>query len=77
MRKFVNSLLMLIFIWFQVLAIVPVIFVIICLFLVILPIYEKPWEVVVGTFITLTGIPAYYLGVEWRDKPQWFTRGLS
>ncbi|KAK9504604.1 hypothetical protein O3M35_010905 [Rhynocoris fuscipes] len=53
--------------------VIPVAFVIICVFLVVLPIYEKPYEVGMGVLITLTGFPAYYLGVVCQNKPKWFT----
>ncbi|XP_018323198.1 Y+L amino acid transporter 2 [Agrilus planipennis] len=52
--------------------IVPVTFVIICIFLLILPCVEAPYVVGIGTLITLSGIPAYYAGVFWKNKPKWF-----
>ncbi|XP_054257338.1 large neutral amino acids transporter small subunit 1-like [Macrosteles quadrilineatus] len=51
---------------------IPIFFIIICLFLVFLPIYYKPLEVAVAVAITLTGVPAYFIGVRWTNKPQWF-----
>lgn len=54
--------------------IVPIIFVIICIFLLIMPCLEAPFEVGMGLLITLSGIPAYYLGVLWKNKPEWFQR---
>ncbi|KAE8574048.1 Y+L amino acid transporter 2 [Halyomorpha halys] len=53
---------------------VPISFVIICIFLVTVPIFEKPFEVGVGILITLSGLPAYYFGVVYQNKPAWFTR---
>lgn len=51
---------------------VPITFVVICIFLIILPCVEAPYEVGMGTLITLTGVPAYYLGVRWKNKPAKF-----
>lgn len=53
---------------------VPVTFVIICIFLLILPCYEAPFEVGMGVLITVSGIPAYYFGVYKKEKPQWYNR---
>lgn len=54
--------------------VVPITFIIICIFLVVVPIFEKPAEVSAGILITLTGLPAYYFGVVCQKKPLWFTR---
>lgn len=62
---------------FQVSLVVPISFVIICIFLVTVPIFEKPFEVGVGILITLSGLPAYYFGVVYQNKPAWFTRMFS
>ncbi|XP_058809097.1 Y+L amino acid transporter 2 [Phymastichus coffea] len=51
---------------------VPISFVIICAFLVLVPCYEKPFEVGMGVIITLSGIPAYLIGVAWKNKPSEF-----
>ncbi|XP_059490385.1 large neutral amino acids transporter small subunit 2 [Neocloeon triangulifer] len=55
----------------------PIIFVFICAFLVILPIFDKPLDTGMGILITLSGIPAYLIGVKWQNKPKWFNRGLG
>ncbi|XP_063909553.1 Y+L amino acid transporter 2 [Zophobas morio] len=49
--------------------IVPIAFVLICIFLIILPCFEAPIEVGMGALITLSGVPVYYFGVVWQDKP--------
>lgn len=41
----------------------------ICAFLVFMPIYVRPYEVGAGLLITATGIPAYLVGVYWQNKP--------
>ncbi|KAL0271841.1 UNVERIFIED_CONTAM: hypothetical protein PYX00_008808 [Menopon gallinae] len=56
---------------------VPVIFVIICIFLVCVPCYVRPYEVGVGVLITLSGIPCYLIGVQWQKKPAWFRQWLA
>ena len=48
---------------------IPIIFVFICAFLVIVPCYARPYEVGMGVLITLSGIPAYIIGVAWKKKP--------
>ncbi|KAK9702741.1 Amino acid permease [Popillia japonica] len=54
--------------------IVPIIFIIICFFLIVMPCVEAPFEVGMGVLITLSGIPAYYFGVKWTDKPAGFIK---
>lgn len=56
---------------------VPIVFVIICIFLIILPCWESPYEVGMGTLITISGIPAYYLGVCWKNKPREFNKFMG
>lgn len=51
---------------------VPIIFVFICIFLIIVPTYRVPQEVGMGAFITLTGVPFYFLCVAWKRKPERF-----
>ncbi|XP_077296852.1 L-type amino acid transporter minidiscs [Arctopsyche grandis] len=49
----------------------PIIFFIICTFLVTFPFYVSPFEVGVGlAFITL-GIPVYLVTIYWTNKPHW------
>ncbi|XP_018569638.1 large neutral amino acids transporter small subunit 1 [Anoplophora glabripennis] len=55
---------------------IPVIFLLCCVFLVLFPIPTQPWNTVIGAAITLSGVPVYYLGVKWKDKPRWYHRGL-
>lgn len=50
--------------------VVPVVFVLICAFLIIVPCYVAPFEVGMGLGITLLGVPVYYFGVEWKNKPK-------
>lgn len=51
---------------------VPILFVGICIFLIIVPIYQVPMEVGMGALITLSGVPFYLICVAWKKKPVWF-----
>lgn len=51
---------------------VPIIFVGICIFLIIVPCFQVPMEVGMGLLITLAGIPFYLAGVAWKKKPKCF-----
>uniref|UniRef100_A0A1Q3EZK6 Putative amino acid transporter n=2 Tax=Culex tarsalis TaxID=7177 RepID=A0A1Q3EZK6_CULTA len=55
---------------------IPVVFVIICAFLIVVPCYVAPYEVGMGVAITVAGIPVYLIGVAWKDKPESFERAL-
>lgn len=56
---------------------IPITYVVVSLFLVVLPCYVRPYEVGMGVGITLLGIPVYYLCVVWQTKPVWFQNSLS
>ncbi|XP_012266786.1 Y+L amino acid transporter 2 [Athalia rosae] len=51
---------------------VPVTFVLVCAFLILVSFWEAPFAVGMGVLITLSGVPAYYVGVVWKNKPQSF-----
>ncbi len=53
---------------------IPIMFLIISAFLVSLPAYVRPLEVGAGLLITASGIPVYFLGVYWKNKPMWFQK---
>lgn len=42
--------------------------------LVLLPSYDSPKNLLVGILITLAGIPVYYVGVYWKNKPAFYQR---
>lgn len=58
---------------------IPIFFVLVCLFLLIVPCYEAPYEVGMGVLITLTGIPVYLIFIAkvlpW--KPLWSTDAMG
>jgi len=56
---------------------IPVVFLLVCTFLVFLPLYVRPLEVGMGLLITACGIPVYYVFVAWRSKPRTFTEALN
>ncbi|VEN59340.1 unnamed protein product [Callosobruchus maculatus] len=49
----------------------PIIFLVICAFLVTFPCYVSPVEVSVGLAFIFCGIPVYYLTIGWTNKPYW------
>ena len=52
----------------------PIIFFIICAFLVTFPCYVSPWEVGVGLVFIVCGIPVYLVTIAWKSKPLWLQR---
>lgn len=57
-------------------AVIPIFFVLVCAFLIVVPCFDAPWEVFYGVVFTVAGIPFYYLGVAWKNKPDWFQRKI-
>ncbi|XP_078607429.1 large neutral amino acids transporter small subunit 1-like isoform X1 [Branchiostoma floridae x Branchiostoma japonicum] len=55
----------------------PIFFVLACMFLVIVSIYETPIQCLVGFGIILSGLPVYFVGVWWKAKPKWLVDGLD
>lgn len=49
--------------------IIPVIFIILCVVLVLLPSIEEPMNLVVGLLMTFSGVPVYYACIKWKSKP--------
>jgi len=54
--------------------IVYILFLFICLFLVIIPLYSAPQDIGIGLLIIVLGVPVYWLGVCWERKPQAFQK---
>ncbi|CAG9858292.1 unnamed protein product [Phyllotreta striolata] len=55
----------------------PITFLVICTFLVILPCYVSPVEVGVGVALILCGIPVYMVTIWWQNKPAIMRRAFD
>lgn len=55
----------------------PITFLVVCAFLVTFPFYVSPWETGMGIFITLTGIPVYFLTIFWQNKPKIYKKTIG
>lgn len=51
---------------------VPISFIVVCIFLLIVPCFDAPMEVAMGVVFTIIGIPFYFAGVAWKHKPRWY-----
>lgn len=54
----------------------PVSFVLACLFLIIVSFWKTPVECAIGFGIIATGVPVYVVGVWWKTKPGWLQQGI-
>lgn len=55
----------------------PIIFFIICTFLVTFPCYVSPFEVGVGLAFIALGVPVYLVTIYWTDKPRWLVNASN
>ncbi len=53
---------------------IPITFIIIVAFLVLLPFYVDPVVIGMALLITAAGIPVYLVGVVWKNKPTWLIK---
>lgn len=51
--------------------ILPVTFVLVCAFLVVFGAIAQPMDTLIGFAISLSGIPIYFVGIYWENKPAW------
>ncbi|XP_038839795.1 large neutral amino acids transporter small subunit 1-like [Salvelinus namaycush] len=55
----------------------PVSFVVVCVFLIVVSFWKTPVECGIGIGIITTGVPVYFFGVWWQKKPSWIINGIS
>lgn len=55
----------------------PLVFLTVCSFLVLLPFFVSPQESIIGAAITLSGIPVYFVTIYWESKPEMYKRVIS
>ncbi|XP_038610248.1 large neutral amino acids transporter small subunit 1 [Tachyglossus aculeatus] len=56
--------------------ILPIFFILACLFLIAVSFWKTPVECAIGFVIILSGIPVYFFGVWWKNKPKWLLQGI-
>ena len=47
------------------------------LFLLIVPLFAAPADTLMGLLLVLTGLPVYFIGVRWKNKPAAFNNFMS
>ncbi|OWA55203.1 putative Large neutral amino acids transporter small subunit 2 [Hypsibius exemplaris] len=52
----------------------PIIYLLCTIYIIILPLYQKPGKTGVGLLLMLTALPVYWIFISWRSKPSWLTR---
>ena len=55
----------------------PILYVIFTMAITIVPVYDKPWEALIGFIMFSTGIPVYLLGITWKNKPRSFRKLIT
>uniref|UniRef100_A0A7E4UZN3 Large neutral amino acids transporter small subunit 1 n=1 Tax=Panagrellus redivivus TaxID=6233 RepID=A0A7E4UZN3_PANRE len=50
---------------------IPIVFLILCLYVLVAPFFQKPILLAFASGMILSGIPVYFLFVYWKNKPNW------
>uniref|UniRef100_A0A7E4V0D0 Large neutral amino acids transporter small subunit 1 n=1 Tax=Panagrellus redivivus TaxID=6233 RepID=A0A7E4V0D0_PANRE len=53
---------------------IPILFLVMCLFALIVPFFRKPILLGAATGLMLSGVPIYFLFIYWANKPNWLTK---
>ena len=61
----------------QIYILVPILYLLFSALLIILPVWTSPVEAAVGTAITLSGVPVYYLTASWQRKPKGYQKFVT
>ena len=60
---------------FQLNILLPIFFCVVCVFILILSFYSAPVETIIGTVLTLSGIPVYFIFVHLEPRhPKWLNK---
>ncbi|XP_072024711.1 cystine/glutamate transporter-like [Amphiura filiformis] len=62
---------------FTVPLVVPILFILLCLYVVIVSLYSAPVDCGIGCAIIFTGVPFYFFGIWWENKPQWLQKKIN
>lgn len=55
----------------------PLLFMVVCAFLILLPVYVEPKATGIGAAIALSGIPVYLVTISWQSKPAAYVKSLG
>lgn len=61
----------------QVNLLIPVSYLLFWVVLLGFSLYSEPVVCGLGMVIMLTGVPVYFVGVWWKDKPKWISRAVG
>lgn len=61
----------------QVNLLIPISYLLFWVVLLCFSLYSEPVVCGLGMVIMLTGVPVYFVGVWWKDKPKWISRAVG